>query len=99
VLGRDHRDEAGTGFETGIIKFAVGLFLLKVRSIGGAQESAFVMIEPPGDFRRRRVLEIHNRILVSGEVGFVEQRTGTVEKAGKLELDVTADPLAVKAGK
>jgi len=55
------------------------------------------VIEPPGDLWGRRVLEIHNRVLVAGEIGFVEQGSGAVQQSGEFEFHVTADSLAVEA--
>jgi len=57
------------------------------------------MIEPPGDFGRRRVFEIDNRVLVAREIGFVKQRAGAMQKAGELEVNIAPDSFAVEAGK
>lgn len=57
------------------------------------------MVKPPDDFWRCRVLEIDDGVLIAGEVSFVEQRSGAVQKAGELKLDIAADAFAVEAGK
>ena len=55
------------------------------------------MIEPPGDFGRTGVLEIHDGIFVAVELILVEQGSGTVDQAGEFELGVAADALAERA--
>ncbi len=49
--------------------------------IAGGEEGGLVMIEPPGDFGRRGVLEVDDGVLVAGEIGFVEEGAGAVDEA------------------
>jgi len=57
------------------------------------------MVKPPGDFGRRRIFEIDNRVLVSVKILFIKKRTRAMDQAGELEIDIGTDTLAVKAGK
>src|SRR5208282_881509 len=56
------------------------------------------MVEPPGDFGRIGIFEIHNGIFFAIKVLFVKQRTGAVQQAGENELDVAANPFTVETG-
>jgi len=56
-----------------------------------------VMVEPPGDFGRAGILEIHDGVFVTIEVVFVKKRAGAMQQAGEHELDIVADPFPVKA--
>ena len=66
-------DEAGAGFEVGVVELAVALILLEVGRVGGRQKRAFMMVEPPGDFGRAGILEIHDGIFVAIKVVLIEQ--------------------------
>src|SRR5208283_5022156 len=96
LLGGD-RGEPGAGAEIGIVELGVALFLLEVRGVLGREKRALVMVEPPGDARRRRILEIDNGILVAGEVVFIEERPGAMHQAHILKLSVLANALAIEA--
>ena len=58
-------DKASTGFKIGIVEFAIALVLLEVGSVRRCKERALVMIEPPGNLRRARVLEIDDSVFVT----------------------------------
>jgi len=58
-----------------------------------------VVIEPPRDARRCRILEIDNGVFVAGEVIFVEERTGAVNQTHVFEFCALADALAVETRK
>ena len=98
VFFRDHRNEAGAGFEIRIVEFAVALILLEVGGIGRRKKSAFVVIEPPGDFGRTGILEIDDGILVAVKLLLVEKRTRTMQQAGVDEVHIAADSFPVEAG-
>ena len=72
------RNETGAGLEVGIIELAIALVLLEVGGIGGREECALVMVEPPGDLRRTGIFEIDDRVLIAVEIFFVEQGAGAV---------------------
>ena len=95
-----HRSqELGAALEVGIVELGVGLLLLEVGRVGGGKESALVVVEPPGDARRRGVLEVHDRVLVAIELGLVEQAAGAMHQTAEDELGVVANALAIKARK
>ena len=83
----------------GIVKLPVALVLLEVLSIGGREEGALVMVEPPGNFGRTGIFEIDDGVLFAIEFLFIEQRTGAMNEASELEVGVLANALAVEAGK
>jgi hypothetical protein len=70
--------------------------LLGVR---GSEESALVMVEPPGNFRGIRILEIDDDIFVAVEEAVVPGLRGAVRHAGEAELGGGIEALAVKAVK
>ena len=88
LLG-DHGDETGAGFEIGIVELAIALVLLEVGGVGGSQECALVMIEPPGDFGRAGILEVDDGVFVAIELLFIEQCAGAMQQAGE---DESASP-------
>ncbi len=45
------------------------------------QKGAQMVVEPPRDLRRRRILEVDNRVLVSDKVRFVEERARPVDQS------------------
>ena len=52
----------------------------------GSQKRALMMIEPPGEMRVARILEIHNGVLVAIEKLRLENLRGFVGHAGVSEL-------------
>ena len=66
-------DEAGAGFEIRIVELAIALVLLEVGRVLGSEESALVMVEPPGNFGRAGVLEVHDGVFVAIKLLFIEQ--------------------------
>ena len=94
----DHRNKTGAGLEIRIVELAVALILLEVGGIGGGKKSAFVVIEPPGDFGRTGILEIDDGILVAVELVLVEKSAGTMQQAGVDEVHIAADSFPVEAG-
>jgi hypothetical protein len=99
ALLRDHGDEAGAGFEIGIIKLAVALILLKVLGIGRREEGALVMVEPPGNFGRAGIFEVDNGVFLAIELILVEQSAGAVDQTREFEIGIAANALAIEAGK
>ncbi len=94
----DHGNETGTGLESRIVELPIALVALKMRGVGRREKRALMMIEPPCDLRRTRIFEIDDGIFVTGKMRLVEQRPGAMQQAGKLEVHVAADALAVEAG-
>src|SRR5215469_2673209 len=98
LLGHQ-RNETCTRLEVRIVEFAVALVLLKMRRILRRQESALVVIEPPGDFGRTGVLEIDDGVFVAVKLPLVKESAGAMQQSGELEIDVIADSLPVKTRK
>ena len=98
LLG-DRGNEVGTGLEIRIVELAVALVLFEMGSVLGCEECAQVMIEPPGDFGRTRILEVHDGVFVAIKLSLIKQCTGAVQQAGKYEACVVADALAVETRK
>src|SRR5208282_4483694 len=98
VFFRDHRNETCTGLECRVVELAVALVLLEVGGIGRGKKSAFVVIEPPGDFGRTGILEIDDGILVAVELLLVKKRAGTMQQAGVHEVHIAADSFPVETG-
>jgi hypothetical protein len=102
--GRNMREKAGARGIGGIEKAAIRessvceplLVLLLIR---GSEKRAQVVIEPPGNLRRRRILEIHDGVFIACKVGFVEKRAGAVHQSVVFIFGIVRDALAMKAGK
>jgi len=58
-----------------------------------------VVIEPPGNLRRGRILEVHDGVFVAGELAFVKQRSGTMDQAVVLVSGVFGDAFAMESRK
>src|SRR5438477_7253806 len=99
TLLRNGGDEAGAGLEIGIVKLAVALVLLEVGGVCRREERALVMVEPPSDFGRTGILEVHDSVFVAVKLLLVKQGSGAVQQAGKNEADVVADAFPVKTRK
>jgi hypothetical protein len=67
--------------------------------IGLGQKGALVMIEPPRDLGRAGIFEVDYGVFVTVELLLVKQGASSVDEASKLEFRITANALAVKAGK
>src|SRR5262249_26211495 len=61
------------------------------------EEGALVMVEPPGDLLGTRVFEVDDGVLVTVELGLVEQSTGAVNQTGELEVHAVADTFGIEA--
>src|SRR6266568_3571367 len=61
------------------------------------EKRGFVMIEPPGQFFGRRVLEIDDRILVTVKHLLVKQVTRAMQQTGVLDLRFGMDLFLIKA--
>jgi len=58
-----------------------------------------MMIKPPGNFFRARILKIHDHILIPIEIGFIEQSAGAMQKARIEEHHIITNSLAIESGK
>jgi hypothetical protein len=73
------------------------LMMQEVFMVFGSQERALMVVEPPGDLGRRRVLEVDDRILVSREILLVKERTSTMQEAKIFEAGIITDSLGIEA--
>ena len=71
-LLRDHRQKTGAGFVVRIIELFVALVLLEVFLILLGKKGALMMVEPPGNFGRTGIFEVHNGVFIAIEVSLVE---------------------------
>src|SRR5579872_830429 len=62
----------------------------------GGQKCREMMIEPPGDLRRRGVFEVNDGILIAGELALVKERPGSMHKAVVLVTSTLGNALAMK---
>src|ERR1700680_4271438 len=97
ALLRDQGDKTCAGFEVGIVELSIALVALEVGGVCRREERALVMVEPPRDPGGTGVFEIDDGILVSVEIGFVEERSGAMQEAGEDEVGVFANALAIEA--
>src|ERR1017187_9197558 len=63
----------------------------------GCKERRLVVIEPPRDTGRSRVLEVHDGILVTRELGLIKECAGPMYQAMKFVVGPGGDALTVKA--
>src|SRR5882672_7158923 len=85
--------------ETAVTVASIGQPALIVLIVFRREKCAQMMIEPPGDLGRSGVFEVDNRVLVSNEISFIEERSGAVHKAMVLIAGILANALAMKTGK
>ena len=90
VFLRNHGDETGAGLECRVVKLAVALVLLEMGGVGRRQKSAFVVIEPPGDFGRTGIFKIDDGVFVAIKLLLVKQRTSPVQQAGIYKVCIVA---------
>jgi hypothetical protein len=65
----------------------------------GRQESALVVVEPPGQIWVRRVLEIDDCVDVAIEKAVFKELGSPVSQAGKFKVRITIERSFVKAAK
>lgn len=92
----DISDEHGAGLVIGIVIFVGARMFAKMLKIGGGEEGALVVIEPPSDLRRVRVFEIHDNVFIAVEDAVFPGLFGPVSHAGKAELGVLVDGVAIE---
>jgi hypothetical protein len=97
ALFRHHRNEAGTGFESGVVELLIASVLFEVGGIGRRKKGTFMVVEPPGDSGRTGIFEIDDHIFIAVELLFVKKGASPMEQAGVNEICVAANPLPVEA--
>src|ERR1700733_9567095 len=95
----DCRQEFCAGFVRRIVKFLTGMIGAKIRCVRRRQERALMMIEPPRQPRRARILEINNRVLVAVENIVLEWLRRPVRHPRITKLHLRIDSLAIKSRK
>src|SRR5690349_3260628 len=65
----------------------------------GFEERTLMMVEPPGEPKGIRILEIHDGIFVAVEDAVFERLRGLVRHAGETKVRVRMDALAVETRK
>src|SRR5262249_27072792 len=75
------------------------LIVKEVFVVFRSQECTLVMIEPPCDLRRGRVLEIDNRVFVAGEFSLIEKRSGAMKEADVFKTHVIANSFRIETRK
>src|SRR6185437_9839534 len=86
----DTGQELGAGRALRVVELLAAAILAKMLGVGGGEEGAEVVVEPPGDAGIGAVLEIHNGVVAGGELGGIEKRAGGVAEAAVLELRLAA---------
>ena len=80
LLG-DQGQESRAGLEARIVKLPIAGIAFEVLRILWRQECALMVIEPPGDFSRTGILEVHDGVLVSIEFSLVEEGPRSMQQA------------------
>ena len=70
----------------------------EMRRIFRRQKGAFVMIEPPRNFRRTRILKVHDGVFVAIELRIVKERSCAMQQAGIYKLRIAPDAFLVETG-
>jgi hypothetical protein len=93
----DCRQKLCAGFEVRIVKLLVALVVQEVFVVFWSKKCALMMVKPPGNFRRWRVLEVNDCILVADEIVLIEERTGAMYQTKVGETGVIANAFRIKA--
>src|SRR6185437_14668365 len=94
---RDSGQKLSAGLEVWIVELLAALAMQEVFVIFRSKKRALMMVEPPGNFWRGRILKIHDRVLIAGEVFFVEERSGAMQQSAELKRHVVANAFRVEA--
>ena len=101
----DMRQKAGAGCVVGIEKFprcrtpGPSGSLRKCSWSCGVRNAREMMVEPPGDLRRGRILEVDNRVLVAGKLALIKQRASPMHQPVIIVGGVLRDALAMEPRK
>jgi hypothetical protein len=96
-LARHPRDESRARGRVGIVKFLFARIAPVLLGVLGAEKGALMMIEPPGQARIRRVLEIHDGVDVAVEHPVFEDLICLVSQAREEEFRIRVESLLEKA--
>src|ERR1700691_6016454 len=73
------------------------MILTEMLGVGGRQKRALMVVEPPSEFGRAGIFEIHDGVFVAVECAVLEGLRGLVRHAGVEEFGGGIDALLVKA--
>src|SRR5690348_16928329 len=90
VLLADVGDELGAGAVAGVVELLGVVLLAEVLGVAGAEEGALVVIEPPRDAGIGAVFEVHDGVIVAGELVGLEKIRGLVRQPAVLEAGLAA---------
>ena len=90
------RDEFSAGLTSGIKELLARLVSAKMCFILRTEKRRLMMIEPPRQFGRRRVLEIDNGILVTVEHSFVKKIAWSMQESAIFNVRSAIDSFVVK---
>ena len=96
-FGGDGGEELGAGLVGGVVEFFAGMILAEMLGVGGLEERALVVVEPPGEQRRARVFEIDDGVFVAVKGAVFKGLRGFVRHAGVQEFGGGVDALATEA--
>ena len=98
-LGSDEGNQLGAGLEARVVELLPAAVLAEVGGVFRRQKGALMVIEPPVEPRRGRVLEVHDGIFVPVKQRFIEQLRSAVRQTRVGELGFRADTRLVEPGK
>src|SRR6266849_9782690 len=94
---RDVGDEFSARLACGIEKFLSRVVRAKMRFVFRREKSRLMMIEPPGQLVRSRVLKIDDRVFVAIEQVEIKQVSRAVQQAAVIDFRFRMDSFFVKA--
>src|SRR2546423_9827738 len=91
------RNEFGAGFSIGIKKLLSRFVRAKVSFVFRREKCRLVMIEPPGQLFRRRILEIDNRVFITiKHIAFEQEVPRTMQQSAVLDARALMNSFEIK---
>ena len=97
LIARNIGDEFRARLARGVEKFLAGLVSAKVSFVFGSQKRRLVMIKPPGQFFRGRILEVDDRIFVAVEQREIEKVSRTMQQTAVVDFRFRMNAFFVEA--
>src|SRR3989442_12424435 len=94
---RHRGQQFGARLVRGVVKLVAGAVLAEMFGVLGSEESALVVVEPPGAPRRARVLEVRNSVFIAVEDAFLPGLRGAMRHSGEVEFRPGMNLLPVEA--
>src|SRR5215472_6689649 len=92
-------DQLGAGLVVGLVKHVLARLLLELLGVGRSQKRTLMMVEPPGDFWRIGIFEVHDDVFIAVEDAVFPGLRRAVSHAGKLKFSDLVELLPIKAVK